>query len=286
MFTYEEGNLHSTDGTKLFYRQWEPDDPKAVLLFVHGVGEHSGRYLHVGEYFAQRGFACYAHDYRGSGQSEGKRGYINCYEEYRDDFRALMELARQRQPGKKLFAVGHSQGGTIVLSYALDHPKAFDGVIVSSPALGVILEDMPIWKAWLANYLTPLLSRIAPGFALDNEINPCYLSRDPSVGEAYAIDPLVHDQAVMRWYVEYRRTQEDILSRASEFHVPCLIMQAGDDHLAPRKKTEEFYGQLTLSDKRLIVYEGFYHELFNEVEKERVFKDMEEWLAPRVAEGR
>jgi len=242
-------------------------------------------FTHEGEYFAQRGFACYAHDYRGSGQSEGKRGYINCYGEYLDDFKALIELARERQPGKKLFAVGHSQGGTIVLSDALDNPEAFDGVIVSSPGLGVILEDMPVWKVWLAKYLTPLLSRIVPGFALDNEINPDYLSRDPSVGVAYALDPLVHDQAIVRWYVEYCRTQEDILSRASEFRVPCLIMQAGDDHLAPREKTEEFYGGLSLADKHLIVFEGFYHELFNEVEKERVFKEMEEWLAPRVAVG-
>ena len=285
MITYEEGHLHSADGTKLFYRRWEPKEPKAVLLFVHGVGEHSGRYVHVGQYFAERDFACYAHDYRGSGQSEGKRGYINRYCEYLDDFGGLIEVARERQPGKKLFAIGHSQGGTIVLAYALDHPEAFAGVIVSSPALGVVLGDMPAWKVLLANYLTPILSRIVPGFALDNEINPDYLSHDPAVGEAYASDALVHDRAVVRWYTEYRRTQEEILSRASEFRVPCLVMQAGDDHLAPREKTEEFYSRLTISDKRLIVYEGFYHELFNEVEKERVLRDVEEWLAPRVAQG-
>ena len=284
MITCEEANLHSADRTKLFYRRWEPDEAKAVLLFVHGVGEHSGRYVHVGEHFAGRGFACYAHDYRGSGQSEGKRGYVNHYGEYLDDLRALIELARQRQPGKKLFAVGHSQGGTIVLAYALDHPEEFDGVIVSSPGLGVILEGMPAWKVWLADYLTPLLSRVTPGFALGNEINPSYLSRDPAVGAAYASDHLVHDRAVARWYVEYRRTQEGILSRASGFRMPCLIMQAGDDHMAPREKTEEFYARLTLADKRMLVYEGFYHELFNEVEKERVFRDMEEWLAPRVSE--
>jgi len=281
MFTYREGHLNSADGTRLFYRQWEPDEPKGVLVFVHGVGEHSGRYVHVAERFAGRDFACYAYDYRGHGHAEGARGDAQKYDEYLDDLRAAIELARGEHPDRKLFTVGHSQGGTIVLAHALDHPEEVSGVIASAPALGVSLGDMPAWKAWLAK-IAPRLEPLFPGLAVGNGIVPKYLSHDPVIVEAYTSDPLVHDRAVLRWYVEFLRTQQRILSGAPHFRVPCLILQGSDDHLAPIEKTQEFFAHLTISDKQLKVYEGFYHELFNEVDKERVFRDVEEWLAPRT----
>ena len=281
MFSYDESTLRSADGTKLFCRRWKPDEPKAVLVFVHGVGEHSGRYIHVSEWFASRGYACYAYDYRGHGQAGGERGDIQEYGEYLDDLVAVIESARGDHPRLKLFTVGHSQGGTIILAHALDHPEEVDGVIASAPALGVYYGDLPAWKVWIAK-LAPRLEPLVPGLTLGNGIVPEYLSHDPAVAEAYTSDPLVHDRAVLRWFVEYLRTHQRLLAEAAQFSVPCLIVQGTDDHLAPLEKTKQFYANLTLPDKQLKLYDGFYHEAFNEVEKERVFEDVEQWLAPRV----
>jgi alpha-beta hydrolase superfamily lysophospholipase len=282
LFTYDEGDLRSADGTKLFYRRWSAPEPRALLLFVHGVGEHSGRYIHVAEHFAALGFSCFAHDCRGSGHSEGPRGVIQRYSEYLDDLDALVECAREQYPSNKVFLVGHSQGGTIALAYALDHPDRMEGIIASAPALGVHLDDLPTWKVWLAK-IAPIIGRALPGLSVNNGIIPEYLSHDPAVARAYTSDPLVHDRAVMCWYVEYVRTQADILTRAPELQTPCLIMQGTADRLAPLQQTKVFYDRLTSPDTKMITYDGYYHEILNEVEKERVFKDMGDWLESRLS---
>lgn len=281
MYEYEESTASSADGLQLFYRCWEVADPKAILVLVHGVGEHSGRYVHVAEHFADRGYCCYAHDYRGHGQSQGKRGVIKSYQEYIDDLRAILAVATQKQPGLPIFTVGHSQGGTIVLAHALDYPDELTGVVASAPALGINLDHYPLHMKLLAK-ISPLIASFAPGLTVNNGIDPKYLCHDEPVCKAYACDPLVHDQAVLRWYVEFIRTQNRIMSNATDFRAPCLIMHAGDDHLVDVHYTETFYDRLTIQDKQLILYEGFYHELFNEVDKERVFADIDKWLEPRV----
>ena len=169
-------------------------------------------------------------------------------------------------------------GGLIAIRYLLSHASGVAGAVLSSPALG-ILNEPPRALRWVAR----ILSWIAPRTSFQSNVEPEYLSRDPAVGRAYADDPLVHRRASVRFFTEFKWAIRNAHERAAEIVLPILVLQAGDDRLVDARATESFVQQLGSERKELQLYAGFFHEIFNEPEKNRVFADLERWLEARVA---
>ncbi|MEA3338557.1 MAG: alpha/beta hydrolase [Chloroflexota bacterium] len=269
---HEEGTFDGYGGLELYYQRWRPEgEPKAILPIVHGLGEHSGRYGNVVDWFAPQGYAVYAFDLRGFGRSPGPRGYINEWAEFREDVGAFLAFVREQEPGRPLFLLGHSMGGLIVLEYALRYPEGLAAVIASGPALAV---DIPP----ILMLLSKVLSGILPRLTLDTKLDAATISRDPAVVEAYLNDPLVHSKATPRFGVEFPRAIEWTQVHAAEMKTPCLIVHGGDDRLVPLEGSRIFYENMTLDDKERQVYDGYYHEVFNDIGKERVLAAVETWV--------
>ena len=273
---HKEASFDGVGGVRIFYQRWLPADYDRVMVIAHGLGEHSGRYGNVVEYFTPRGFAVYALDHRGHGRSGGRRGHAGSFDDYLEDLDRLVRIAAGDEEGKPLFLVGHSLGGLIALAYTLARPDRLDGLIVSSSALKLKVA-VPGWKAALGKFF----SRFIPTFTMGSELNPDDVSRDPAVVEAYKADPLVHDRVSARFFQEFVGAMEKVGGDAHRLTLPSLVLQAGADRLVDPDGSREFFAKITNEDQELKIYEGLYHEIFNEKERGQVFADMERWLEGR-----
>ncbi|MCX7681191.1 MAG: lysophospholipase [Anaerolineae bacterium] len=273
---HREGTFRGFGALELYYQSWHPDGmekPRALLPIVHGAGEHSGRYGNVVSWFVPRGYAVYAFDLRGHGRSPGPRGYITDWSEFREDVRLFLEFVRlQEADGAPLFLLGHSMGGLIVLEYTLHYPQGLNGVIASAPVLARVGLS-PLLMA-----LARILSGLWPRLTLNTGLDATLLSRDRAVVEAYIKDPLVHSLGTPRLGTELTRAFEWTQAHAAQMQVPCLIVHGSEDRLVPPEGSRLFYERMTLADKELRVYPGYYHELFNDVGKEQVLADVEAWV--------
>jgi acylglycerol lipase len=278
--TRVEGLVESDDGLRLFWRGWCPAAPRAALLLVHGLAEHSGRYEHVAAHFAERGYASYAVDCRGHGMSPGPRVHVPHFDLYVGDVRALHRLAAARHPGAPIFLVGHSQGGLVALHYAYAHPAGLRGLVLSSPFLDVHPDTAPPRAKRMG---ARLLARVSPGVLLPNALNVSCLSRDPAVGEAYARDPLVSRKVSPGWFRAVRQAQREVTARAPLLPLPALIMAAGGDRLVDPQVVRRWAEQAPPERTEFVWWEGLYHELFNETVKDEVFARMEAWLERRMS---
>jgi len=274
------GTLTSNDGVKIFYRHYPADSERARMVIAHGLGEHSGRYGNVVERMLPKGISVWVPDHRGHGQSEGKRGHVLNFDEYLSDLRLSVDLAGENRPkGMKRFLLGHSMGGLIVLNFSQQFPDLMDGVVASSPALGMAIEIPGVKKA-----LASLMSHIWPGMTMGNELDAGKISHDQKVVRTYKSDPLVHDRVSVRFFTEFLAAMETANAKVSGLKVPMLLQVAGNDKLVNARSSTQFFENLDLEDKTLHVYEGRYHEIYNEVEDLRkdVFEDLENWLEKRL----
>ncbi len=271
--------IRSADGTELFVQNWLPaETPVATLAIVHGLGEYSDRYRHVAQFFVEKQFAVYALDLRGHGRSGGQRGHIDRFGQYLEDVSALLAYARKTTPTEKTFLLGHSMGGAIVLAFALENPSAVDGVIASGPGLRTRMK-VPGWKVTLGK----VMSNVMPKMSIPNGIDPAGLNHDTANVQAYIADPLVHDKVSARWYTEFTAAGERILADAPKLAVPVLAMHGADDPIVDPSGTRDFVANAGIADKKFIEYPGFFHEILNEPEKEKVLNDIWEWLNERIA---
>jgi len=203
--TESTGSFNTQDNLKIFYRKYQADPERARMVIAHGLGEHSGRYGNVLERLLPKGITLWALDHRGHGQSEGPRGHILTFNQYINDLQTMVELSKEGIPeGMKCILLGHSMGGLIALKFALHFPEMIDGVIVSSPVLGIKVE-VPIIKRALGK----VMSSIWPGMTLGNEVDASKISHDEEVIRAYENDPLVHDRVSARWFTEFLGAMED-----------------------------------------------------------------------------
>lgn len=272
------GFINSKDGTRLFYQRLERSDAAATLLFVHGYGEHCGRYDHVLQHFFALGYDVAAFDYRGHGRSDGARGHVTRFREYLDDVDAFIGSQMGRIGAEqKIYLVGHSLGGLIVASYVLEQPEGIDGAVLSSPAVGFAVKVNPA-KVLLAK----LMSTLNPTMTLPTGIPVSDLSTDQSVGKAYEADPLVNKVATARWYTEALDQQQIVLRHADRIQAPLLLLQAGRDRVADPEVAQNFLASVGSTDKELKWYESMYHEIFNEVDKAEVFADLHAWLTKHI----
>jgi alpha-beta hydrolase superfamily lysophospholipase len=271
-----EGWLKSFDGTDLFYREWVSGKKIAsALVFVHGLGDHSGRHPHLVEAFTDQPIGLYALDLRGHGRSSGQRGFIRRWLEYREDVAAFVRLVGRENPDKPLFLMGHSLGGFVVLEYALHHADGLRGVIASSPAIGE--ATVPAWKMALAL----LLSRLWPRFAMKQSWDQA-ISRDEEVVKSSKEDPLTHSWGSAGLAAEYTKALEWTLSHAEDFRLPLLMLHGTSDAVVPTRAARSFIDRVGSEDKTLKEYEGGYHELDNDVDHRRVTADLITWMESRT----
>lgn len=269
-----EWKWKTKDGLEIYSKAWEPEGKaRGVLCLVHGVGEHIGRYAHVGEALAEAGYILAGFDIRGFGQSQGKRGYTPYEEAYFDDIDSFLAEVSKRYPGVPRFLYGHSMGAIIVLAYVPARKPELRGVIATSPGLKNALEEQK-FKLFLAKTLGALM----PGMTLQNDLDSSTLSRDPQVAVDYDSDPLVHRLITTGW----GKIMLDIVARAYEgaprFPLPLLLMHGTSDMLA-YPKSSLVYAEIASKDKlTLKMWEEFKHELHNDPERAQVFKFMIEWL--------
>lgn len=273
-----EGNFKGVRNTSIYYQTWLPEmDTKAVLLVVHGLGEHSGRYGNVVNHFVPLGYAVYAFDLIGHGKSEGMREYIERFEDYTDLLTMFYTQVISWQPGKPIFLLGHSMGGTIACYYLLDHQEQFKGAVISAPLIKLSDTISPATVR-----MGKILSRLAPKAGLLT-LDASLISRDPAVVAAYVNDPLVfHQKTTARLSAELLRAMLRVAAEIHKISTPFIAVQASEDKLVDPGGAQMLYDQASSRDKTLKIYPGLYHEVFNEPERAQVLGDVETWLEARV----
>lgn len=269
--------IESKDGTRIFHRRWPVENSKANVLIIHGYAEHSGRYDHVAAFFNSMGFGVRAFDVRGHGRSSGVRGHTRRFSDYLDDAELMLDLIAREDGDPSPFILGHSHGGLIALSLAINREPKTRGLLVTSPFLGVAVKVAPAKLA-----VGRLLSAIYPSLSLSTGLPSGYLSHDQAVCSAYANDPLVFGTATARWYTEAMGAIDEVFRRAGELDLPLILLHAGDDRVADPSRAKPFFDAVGSRDKTYIDYPSFYHEVMNEEGKERVFADMREWILKRL----
>ncbi|MFZ5908689.1 MAG: alpha/beta hydrolase [Chloroflexota bacterium] len=272
-----EWTWKSSDGLEMYARSWEPEKPaRAVIALVHGLGEHIGRYEHVGAALTEAGFSLTGYDLRGHGKSGGARGHTPSYDALMTDVDMFLDLAAGRYPGQPRFLYGHSMGGNLVINFALRRTAELEGVIATGPWLKLSFEP-PASKVALGK----MMNNLFPGFTQASGLDTKALSRDAGVVQAYENDPLVHDKISARLFVEMYQTGLWALERAGEFPLPMLLMHGGADSITSPEASRQFAA--SAGDKvTLRIWDGLFHEIHNEAQKAEVFATMTEWLDARL----
>jgi alpha-beta hydrolase superfamily lysophospholipase len=278
---HHEGTFYGYDRLSLYYQSWQPDETaQAVLLIVHGHGEHGGRYKNVVDHLVPQGYAIYALDHRGHGRSPGQRGYINSMAEYRGDVGGLLRLATNNHPRLPIFILGHSMGGLITLDYLLHHPDTgLRGAIISAPAVGQVGVSPLLLTA------SRVLSRVWPTLSLGTGLDANAISRDPEEVKAYQSDPLVHSKGTTRLATEVMETAVYCQTNASALQLPLLMIHGAADAITAPADSRRFFDNAGSADKTYIAYEGGYHESHNDVHQEQVVADMAEWMEKQLIAG-
>lgn len=262
-------------GHTIHYRSWFPDEePKAVMLIVHGLGEHSGRYGNLVNHFAPRGYALYGPDHIGHGKSDGTRVFVDRFEDFTRPLKSLFDMIRTWHPGKPVYLVGHSMGGLIAAIYLIENPGDVSGAVLSAPAVKV-----PDTMSSFTVFIATVLSKLFPKMGI-MEMDAEGISRDSEVVYAYRHDPLVYrGKITARLGTEMLRAMQRVALQADAISTPLLILQGSADRLVSPEGARMLYEKAGTTDKRLKLYDGLYHEVFNEPEYEEILKDVERWLA-------
>ena len=266
--------LKMRDGTQLHCTDYFPASPAhSGIVFMHGLGEHSGRYAHLAAFFCERGYAVRTYDHRGHGKSSGKRGDIPHLNSLLDDAHQIVQDWQVSCPTSvtRQLLLGHSMGGLFAAKFAITKVCTLHGLILSAPALAIYMN-------FVEQSLLKVLSAIAPAITLSNGLKTKYLSHDPEVVTSYCNDPLVHDRISARLLNSMLFTMHDVFSHASSLDLPTLLLVAGQDKLVDSSGSLRFAQASPDNYLRLHTYENLYHEIFNELDAKAVFNDVGIWL--------
>ncbi len=270
-----EGSFKGVRGLSIFYQAWLPEgEVKAVLLIVHGLGEYCGRYMNVVNHFVPLGYAVYGLDHIGHGKSDGAREYVERFEDFTDNLTTYTTMVTGWQAGKPVFLLGHSLGGLIATYYLLDHQASFKGAIISAPAIkiGAGISQATITMGKILSVVMPKAGVLA--------LDAGAISRDPQVVSTYANDPLVfHGKTPARLAAEMLKAMQRVTAELGKITLPFIAVQGGEDKLVDPAGAQMLYDRASSKDKTIKIYDGLYHEVFNEPERARVLGDVETWLA-------
>ncbi|WP_338773598.1 lysophospholipase [Nocardia vulneris] len=272
----ETGQFDGT-GSGIAWRAWLPEtQARGVIVLVHGVAEHSGRYAHVGRRFAGAGFAVYALDHIGHGKSAGSKANIGSMDGAADNVAAMLNIASREYPDVPRFLVGHSMGSLIVLHLATRAPVDVAGIVLSAPPLVIPLGNP------LQRLVAPLLTRLTPNLGV-LKLDSSQISRDPAVVRAYDDDPLVYRGSLpARTAVEILDTTTLVKQRLGRLTVPLLVLHGTGDAIAAPAGTDLIERGAGSKDLTAIRYDGLYHEIFNEPEQDEVLGNVVDWLEAHV----
>ncbi len=266
-------------GLKIFFRSWRPPTTaRGAVVVVPGFNSHSGYYAWVAERLAAVGHATYAVDLRGRGRSDGERFYVDKFVDYVSDIAALVDVVKSRDAGLPVFLLGHSAGGVLACLYTLEHPSALAGLICESFAFQTPAPDFAL--AVLKG-----LSHVAPHahvLRLKNED----FSRDPQIVAVMNNDPLIaHETQPTKTVAELVRSDEQLKEEFERITLPLLILHGTEDKAAKSSGSQLFYDRAGSTDKTLKLYDGYFHDLLNDLGKETVMTDITAWIEARLPGG-
>ncbi|MES2627684.1 MAG: lysophospholipase [Bacteroidota bacterium] len=251
----------------IFFRTWNVAGPKAVMLAVHGMGTHSGRFSGIASGLAEAGIASVCYDHPGHGNSPGKRGHFRNYDELLDTLQLMLDRVRTDFPGLPVFFFGHSMGGNVVANFVIRRKPKVDGVVLSSPWLRLSFNP-PFFKMMLARLVVNLL----PGLTQESKLNINYISHDPEVLKAYDQDKLVHSYITPRFFLETVKAGLYALANPSGFGLPLYIYHGTEDHITSFAASEKF--AQGVKNCRFKAWDGCYHEVHNEWVKAELMGEM------------
>lgn len=261
--------------TKLYGQTWSAKSTEAVVVLVHGMGEHSARYQHVAEKLTDNHFSVVALDHFGHGKTEGKRGHNPSFEAVLKSITKTIEKAKKQFPEKSIFLYGHSMGGNAVINYALKENHKLTGIIATSPFLKLAFEPPKIKLA-----VGKLLQKIAPSITLDNELDANHISRDKTEVEKYINDPLIHDKISPNFSLTFIDTGNWAIENAHKLQTPMYVLHGTNDKIIDYKGSEAFVNNSEKATLKL--YQGGYHELHNDLCKTEMLQDVVKWLKSQL----
>lgn len=269
-------------GARIYYQCWLPQgEAIASAVIIHGLAEHSGRYMNLVGRFVPSGYAVYALDHFGHGKSEGPRAYVPHFEDYTDSLGTFVSMVGKWQPDKPLVLVGHSMGGLIGAVYLIDGQRVPAAAVLSSPLVKPHDSVPPVLAL-----LVKVLSSFMPRLRLVG-LDATGVSRDREFVRAYREDPLVFNgKMTVRLAAELGKAMGRVAAEAGRIQCPLLIVQGGGDLLVDPGGARMLYEKAGSADKTLKVYDGLYHEVFNEPERETVLSDVESWIEARLYDGK
>jgi len=267
--------FQTPDGLTIYTEYHVPDgDPKAVVLLVHGYGEHCGRYQHVIARLVDNDYAVYTLDHRGHGKSEGVRAYVDYMEQFVEDLKIYFDRMKAENPGKKRFVLGHSMGALISLAFTEAHQSEIDALVISGAP---VIADANVSP--LLIFVGKFLNVIAPKLKLLATDEPGILASDPQVEIDFGIDPLTYKEPMrVRLGVEMNKMSRNVREHLSQLRLPMLIMHGTDDKLVNPVGSQVAYDNVLSADKTLKYYPGMHHEIMNDVNKEEVLTDIVAWM--------
>lgn len=258
------------DGVKLYLKTELPDGLKAVAVIVHGLCEHQGRYDYLAERLVANNIGVYRFDHRGHGRSEGTKVYYSDFNEIADDVNVIVDMARQENPGLPVFVIGHSMGGFATTAFATKYSGKANGIVLSGALTRMNL-----------NLAAGLPAELADDTYIPNELGDGVCS-DPAVVEAYAKDPFVEKQISIGLFRNLIKGVDWLKANPGKFTEPVLIMHGCNDGLVSEKDSRDLFGEIASKDKKLIIYAGMMHEIFNEYDKDDVIYDTIKWLEKHI----
>ena len=268
----EYTSILSKDGLKIATFSNHFKSEKGVIIITHGMGEHSMRYLEMVDFYTNEGYTVISFDIRGHGLSEGKRGHTPGYDFLMDDIERVYTQVKKDYPSLPIFLFGHSMGGNLVLNFLLRKPNSICGAIVTGAYLKLGFEP-PKWKIILAK----LSSSIWPTLSQPTELELDALSRNKEVIRKYENDELVHDRITSAFFINVHFAGQYVIDHANEIKTPLLVMHGMEDRLTSPKGSQEFASNAG-ENVHLKMWDGLYHELHNEPEKQEIFNYEMEWM--------
>lgn len=255
-----------------YYNAWFSDNATATIVVSHGLGEHSGRYKLFAEYFTKHDFHVLALDHLGHGKTEGVRGHIDGFEQYDADLADFIKFAKEKTRSEKVILVGHSLGSVIAHHYLLKSDINVAKLVLSSPGYEKLVPPAAIKVV-----LGKLIAKILPKLTMGNEIDVADICRDRAIVEAYSNDSLVHGLVSTRFFTSFLEAMEKI-ENSNTLAVPVLYQVAAGDRIVDPKKARSIFDALNMENKAFIEYKDFYHEIYNEKDRLRVYEDLLKWL--------
>jgi len=273
-----EGFVSVARGGKIYWQTWLPTgETRAVLIIVHGLAEHGGRYANLVNHFVPRGYAVYAYDHPGHGRSDGPRVYIRRFADLTDVLQHHVARIQAQHPDSPLFLIGHSFGALVAARFLLDRQDGFAGAVLSGS-----LVKVPDHVSSFTVACSRILSTLIPKAGLVG-LDAAAISRDPEVVRAYLDDPLVYKgKTTARLGCEMLKCMQEVTAEAGRITLPILILHGGEDRLVDLAAAHMLHEHAGSADKTLIVYDGLHHEVYNEPEHTDVLADVEAWIDGRI----